>query len=434
MGPLAEFLLFLAALVTGIIVFISVLKVHPAVTLAIAAVVSGWVLGLSFPDIGLAMLDGTIGILTGIGVVIALGAILGKIMEASGALEVLTLAVLNTFGKDRPVTALAILGLVVGIPVFCDSGFIILASTANRIENEFSLKHGVAPVALAGGLYTAHTLIPPTPGPVAAAGNLGMGNQLGLVILSGLIISAVIVVTLILLSRLLFKASPKKDVVLHSPKNPSLNLLLPIVLALVIISAGSVLSLLLDSVPPAITYLTHPVTALLISCLIAWYQVPSPERQTGLLKSGFMSAVPVIVITAMGGAFGAVLKKSSMAEILENTFAETGGTVAGLFIIGYLVALILKTAQGSSTASLVITSSIMFPLILTAELSPWETALMIGAIGSGSMAVSHANDSFFWVVTRFSGLTVRQGYLRFSLTTLLLSLSGLVTCLLLLLL
>lgn len=147
-----------------------------------------------------------------------------------------------------------------------------------------------------------------------------------------------------------------------------------------------------------------------------------------------MNALPIIIITAMGGAFGAVLKQSSMADLLEQTFTDFGGSPAMLLILGYVVSLILKTAQGSSTASLVITSSIMFPLLLTAGLTPWDTALLIGAIGSGAMAISHANDSFFWVVTRFSGLSVRQGYLRFSLTTLLLSLSGLATSLLLLLL
>ncbi len=433
MSPLAEFLVFLTLLVSGIILFISVFKIHPAVTLGIAALAGGLVLGLTFETILRAMWSGILGILTGIGVVIALGAILGRLMESSGALEVLTQRVLQWFGKDRPVTALAVLGLVVGIPVFCDSGFIILASTAKKMEKQFSVKHGLTSVALAGGLYSAHTLIPPTPGPVAAAGNLGMGDQLGLVILSGILISVVITIVLILSIRYLFGGRVEAGASLSTVSAGSSLTLLPIGLALAIIAGGSLSSLWLDTVPVWLVWLTHPVTALLLACLAAWVQIPTDMRKPMLWKDGFMNALPIIVITAMGGAFGAVLKESSMAEVLQETFSDAGGSPALLLIMGYLVALILKTAQGSSTASLVITSSIMFPLLVSAALSPWQTALLIGSIGSGAMAVSHANDSFFWVVTRFSGMTVRQGYLRFSLMTFILSISGLAAALLLLL-
>lgn len=433
MSPLAEFLLFLFLLVAGIILFISVFRVHPAITLGIAALVSGLVLGLPFTGILTQMLAGITGILTGIGVVIALGAILGRLMESSGALEVLTGRILQWFGPKNPLTALSVLGLVVGIPVFCDSGFIILGSTAKKIEHQFRIKHGVSAVALAGGLYTAHTLVPPTPGPVAAAGNLGMGGQLGLVIISGLLISIVITAVLILCCRYLFGGGSNESIGTAEKSHHRLSLLWPILLALLIIAAGSVLVLVITPVPVWVAVITYPVTALSAACLVAYLQIPAESRKPVLLKDGLLNAVPIIIITAMGGAFGAVLKESSMASILEETFAGAGGGPLVLLVMSYLVAVILKTAQGSSTASLVITSSIMFPLVVSAALSPWQTALMVGAIGSGAMAVSHANDSFFWVVTRFSGMSVREGYLRFSLTTFILSLSGLAAASLLML-
>lgn len=213
-----------------------------------------------------------------------------------------------------------------------------------------------------------------------------------------------------------------------------LHLLMPIILALGLISMGSFIPFIdtNESFLRILRFLTHPVMALFLACVLAWVQIPVSKKSFILIRSGVYNALPIILITAMGGAFGEVLRESTMANILEQAFADTGGSVAGLFIISYLVALILKTAQGSSTASIVITSSIMLPLLLAAELTPWHTALLISAIGSGSMAISHANDSFFWVVTKFSGMSVRQGYLRFSMTTLILSISGLLTCLLLL--
>jgi gluconate:H+ symporter, GntP family len=434
MSPIAELLLFLVGLIAGIILLISIFKIHPAITLALAGLVSGLVFGFPVSSIALSMASGFWKILTGIGVVIALGAILGTLMESSGALDVLVSSVVKFFGKTRPLTALSVLGLVVGIPVFCDSGFIILASTAKKIEGQQGLRHGLSSVALAGGLYTAHTLIPPTPGPVAAAGNLNMTDQLGLVIFSGFLVSIVLVLVLILISRWMAGKADNTDMSTQMDSSLPLRLLMPIVLALGLISVGSFIPFLdtNESFLRILRILTHPVMALAVACLLAWVQIPEIKKSYTLFRTGVYSALPIILITAMGGAFGEVLRESTMAEILEQAFADTGGSVGGLFIISYLVALILKTAQGSSTASIVITSSIMLPLLLAAELSPWHTALLISAIGSGSMAISHANDSFFWVVTKFSGMSVRQGYLRFSLTTLVLSISGLLTCLLLL--
>lgn len=434
MSPLAELLLFLAVLIAGIILLISILKVNPAITLAIAAVVSGLVFGFPVASIAAIMGSGFLKILTGIGIVIALGAVLGTLMESSGALDVLISTVMKIFGKNRPLTALSVLGLVVGIPVFCDSGFIILASTAKKIEKQQGMRPGLTSVALAGGLYTAHTLIPPTPGPVAAAGNLNMTDQLGLVILSGLLVSVALVLVLILIGYWMAGNREMADTRIQLDPSLPLNLLMPIILALGLISVGSFIPFIKanESLLRLLRLLTHPVTALFLACLLAWIQIPTNKKNISLLRSGIYNALPIILITAMGGAFGEVLRESTMAEVLEQAFADTGGSVAGLFIISYLVAMILKTAQGSSTASIVITSSIMLPLLLAADLSPWHTALLISAIGSGSMAVSHANDSFFWVVTKFSGMSVRQGYLRFSVTTLVLSITGLLTCLALL--
>jgi GntP family gluconate:H+ symporter len=434
MSPLLELLLLIVSLVAGIIFFISILKVHPVITLAIASVITGLFFGFNVTETLFFMGTGFWKVLTGIGLVIALGAILGTLMESSGALDVLIAWVLRVFGQDKPLTALSVLGLVVGIPVFCDSGFIILASTAKRIQESQGIRHGLSSVALAGGLYTAHTLIPPTPGPVAAAGNLNMADQLGLVILSGFLVSLVLVFILVITCRWLYGAHPTKVLPLLKRDKLSYNLLSPILLALGLISLGSVISLisLNETVKDILRYLTHPVTALGLACVVAWLQITGQNRKPQLVRTGFVNALPVILITAMGGAFGYVLRESPVSEILEETFRDSGNSIIGIFLIAYVVAFVLKTAQGSSTASIVISSSIMFPLVMAASLSPWESALLITSIGSGAMAVSHANDSFFWVVTKFSELTVRDSYLKFSLTTFILSMAGLGASLLLL--
>ncbi len=425
MNPLIQLLLILGGIIAGIILLISVFKVHPAITLAIAAVLTGILLGLPAGTIAEAMYTGFINVLLGIGLIIILGAVLGVLMEHSGALNSIIAYIVRFFGPNKPVTSLSVLGLMIGIPVFCDSGFIILSKVANDLADRKGLRRRITAVALAGGLYSAHTLIPPTPGPVAAAGNLEFADQLGLVLLSGLLVSIPVVLVLILVVGI-FKKSGKTDSPIEKAQTeaePVFSVLLPVVVAIVLIAAGSFITIRFgDQTPAPIMWLFHPVTALTLACLIAYFQVNRDYRSRSLLTKGIKDALPIVLITCMGGAFGQVLKESSLVAVISDMFAESGGGSGHLLLIGFLTAVIIKSAQGSSTAAIVIASSLVFPL--TEGLGAMETALLISAIGSGAMAVSHANDSYFWVVTRFSGMTVRESYTYFSLTTLLMAATG----------
>jgi GntP family gluconate:H+ symporter len=298
---------------------------------------------------------------------------------------------------------------------------------ANGMADQNGIKRRYTAMALAGGLYTAHTLIPPTPGPVAAAGNLGMGGELGLVLGSGLLVSIPILLVLIMGTTWLSR-NHRQQTIGH-PENlvPHAALLLPVLAAMILISLGSVASALHEGeLPLWMSIVVHPVTALFIGTMIAWFQIGVEKRKFTLWKKGTADALPIVLITGMGGAFGQVLKESSLSTSLSETFITSGGTFAHLLLIGFTGALIIKTAQGSSTAAIVITSSILFPL--TGGLSGWETALLISAIGSGAMAISHANDSYFWVVSKFSDLSVRESYQYFSVLTLVLGLTGFVSC------
>jgi GntP family gluconate:H+ symporter len=432
-NPLIELLLILGGVIAGIIILISLFKVHPAIALAIAAIVSGFLLDLSTNTIAVALYEGFINVLLGVGIIIVLGAILGVLMENSGAIDSIIAYIVRFFGPNKTVTSLSVLGVFIGIPVFCDSGFIILSRVANDLADRKGLHRRITAVALAGGLYSAHTLIPPTPGPVAAAGNLNFGDQLGLVLITGMLVSIPVVMVLIFLTGI-YKGSGTLDTPIEMAKTeaePIFSLLLPVMVAIVLIAAGSFFTIRYgESLPDSLMWLFHPITALSLACLIAYFQVNRDLRKYTLLTKGIKDAIPIVLITCMGGAFGQVLKESSLVSVISDMFISSGSGSGHLLLIGFITAVIIKSAQGSSTAAIVIASSLVFPL--TEGLGTMETALLISAIGSGAMAVSHANDSYFWVVSRFSGMSIRESYTYFSLTTVVLALTGFATSWLLL--
>ncbi|MEJ2004353.1 MAG: GntP family permease [Cyclobacteriaceae bacterium] len=433
MDPLLEILLLLGGVIAGIILLISVFKVHPAISLALAAVITGILLGLPAETIASALFEGFVNVLAGVGIIIILGAILGILMEHSGALNSIIAYIVRIFGPDRPVISLSVLGLFIGIPVFCDSGFIILSKVANNIADLKKLPRRTTAVALGGGLYAAHTLIPPTPGPVAAAGNLQFGDHLGLVLISGLLVSVPVVLVLILTAGIISKKGKAEAPIekAQTEAEPVLSLLFPVILAILLIAAGSFIRIeFKDQLSEWVMWIFHPITALALACLIAYFQINRDYRSRSLITKGLKDALPSVLITCMGGAFGQVLRESSLITVISDMFDASGGGSGHLLLIGFIAAVIIKSAQGSSTAAIVIASSLVFPL--TEGMGVMETALLISAIGSGSMAVSHANDSYFWVVSRFSGMSVRESYTYFSLTTLLLAITGFAGCWLLL--
>lgn len=430
MGELAILLIIILGAVIGIILLISILKVHPAIALLIVSVITSLVLGFNISETLFYLWDGFYSIITGIGIIILLGTLLGAYMEQTGALSTLTHYVLKIFGKKKPLTAVSILGSVVGIPVFCDSGFIILSKVAQNVAKSRHLPRSMTSLGLAGGLYITHTLIPPTPGPLASAANLNMSNQLGLVIITGILISFPILIMSVFSLKKLYKMDQLieiKEIEPHREKS-NLWLLLPIVMAIFLIASGTLIDFIFTSSEfvKYIDWITHPAAALTFACFIAIMQL----KQTDLLKkhtlTAIKQAIPIILITGAGGAFGMVLRQSELSNLLSDLFTGTDTSLLLILIIGFIMAFILKSAQGSSTAALVITSSIMVSITGNFSLSPLQMAFVISAIGSGAMGVSHANDSFFWVVTKFSDISVKEGYQKFSLLTLILSITGLV--------
>ena len=404
-------------------------KLHPFITLLFASYLAGAMAGLPVNEIATTIATGFGNIMAYIGIVIILGTIIGVILEKSNAAIKLADLVLKLVGKKYPALAMSMIGYIVSIPVFCDSAFVILSSLKKSLVIKTKRPSVSLSIALATGLYATHTFVPPTPGPIAAAGNLGLENQLGLVILVGLFVAAVAMVTGYIWASLIGRIyNTPEDCVddseeLKQVKLPSaLKSLMPILVPVILIALRSVA--IYPTFPLGEGFLYHffdfsghPVNALLIGLLLSMLLLPEFNKNTltGWIGEGIVAAAPILLITGAGGAFGTVLKETGIGETLGNALA---GYHLGIFL-PFIIAAAFKTAQGSSTVSLVATSALIAPLLSFIGLdSLYGKVLAVMATGAGAMTISHANDSYFWVVTQFSGMDVNTGYKTHTIATL----------------
>lgn len=422
----------LLAAIAFIIYATARLKLHPFLALLITAFGFGILSGMPLKQVVDSVNAGFGGTIGYIGIVILAGSIIGTFLEKSGGAYRLAESMLKITGKKNVPMTMSILGYVVSIPVFCDSGFVILSALNKALAKRAGISLAAGAVALALGLYATHTMVPPTPGPIAAAGILQA--DLGLVIMWGLAISIVACAAGWLFA---VKVAAKVDIPPYKegeepPVLPDVSQapspfasLLPIVLPIVLIVLNSIAQFPTKPfgeggpVLTVLAFLGQPVVALLIGAALA-FLLPKKLDRTMLGSSGWvgeavLAAATIIIITGAGGAFGKVLQNSGIAD-------QVGGTLASWhlgILLPFLVAAGIKTAQGSSTVSIITTAGLMAPLLVPLGLDG-ETAkaLVVVAIGAGAMVVSHANDSFFWVVTQFSNMEPAQGYRLQTLGTL----------------
>ncbi|HOX11257.1 MAG TPA: GntP family permease, partial [Spirochaetales bacterium] len=365
------------------------------------------------------------GTLTNIGIVIVAGTIMGTILEKTGAALSMTQAILKLVGKNRAPLAMNAAGYVVSIPVFCDSGYVILNPLNKALAKETGTSMAVMAVALATGLYATHTMVPPTPGPIAAAGALSA--DLGRVILFGLIAAVPASLAGLFWATKVAKKyqiepdveESYSDIVKKYGKLPSTFLsFLPIVLPIVLILLKSVAEFPSkpfgdQSLQKLIRFIGDPVTALMIGVFCSLLLVKKGElgkAVDGWLGQGIKDSAIILVITAAGGSFGAMIAASPIVEFLKGNLTSLS---LGVFL-PFIIAAALKTAQGSSTVAIITTSTILAPMMASIGLDP---ALAVVAIGAGAMVVSHANDSYFWVVSQFSGMSVNTAYKAYSSAT-----------------
>lgn len=423
------FLLFATIIVAVVLMVfaISKLKMHPFIVLLVVALLVGLFWGALYPESELTptnvvnqVKNGFGGIMTNIGIVILCGTIIGTILEKTGAALTMANSILKLVGEKNSVVAMGAMGYVTGIPVFCDSGFVVLSPISRALAQQSGLSLAVMGTALSGGLYATHCLVPPTPGPIAMAGTLGA--DLGLTILVGLLVSIPAVLVAILYAK---KVAGKVNISANSEYSleelrakygqlPSaFRSFAPIFLPILLIGFASITDF--PSKPfgegmlyQIIMFIGNPVVALLLGVFLAISLIPAVEKENTLawVTQGVTDSAGIIAITCAGSSFGAILKCLPIAD-------SVGGLVnSGLgVLIPFIIAMILKLAMGASTVAMITTASMMAPLMDTMGFtSPLGKVLVVMAIGAGSMVASHANDSYFWVVSQFSDMKTEQAY------------------------
>lgn len=440
---------FLIAFIIAIVVMIlliSKFKVHPFLSILLVSVVLGLIGGIPLNNVtdadgnvtkGIATVvgEGFSGTFTSIGIVIIFGALIGTILEKTGAAIKLSDMIVKLVGKKRPDIAIMLMGWVVSIPVFCDSGFVILNPIRKALVKRTKVSGVTMTVALSIGLYASHVFIPPTPGPIAAANTLGVGNELLTVMFYGLLVSIPALIGGYLYAKYIGnKIESKEDIsneemqetyeelVAAYGKLPSgFASLAPIVVPIILMAMSNIASIFgwQGFAREIFTFLGTPIIALAVGVLLGILTLAERKELAKLydITNETLKVVgPILFVTAAGGVLGKVISSTSLvtfitenASILENV---------GIFF-PFLLAAILKSSQGSSTVAITTTAGIIAPLLVPLGFtSPEQAALVVIAIGAGAMTVSHANDSYFWVVTNFGQMTPEQGYKTQTMATL----------------
>ena len=455
MSGIALIVCFVIAIIL-MIVMISKLKVHPFLALMSISLVLAVVAGIDLSKIPAMIGVGFSGTFKSIGIVIIFGTIIGTVLEKTGAALKLADMVVKLVGQRRPELAMLIMGWVVGIPVFCDSGFVVLNSIREALYKKISASPVAMSVALSGGLYASHVFIPPTPGPIAAAGTLGLGGNLLLVIIMGTVVSVPVLVAVYFFSKSIAKSvtisEKEADATITASYEELLNKfgklpsgflsIAPIIMPIIFMAVGSVVDVLakqgmLDKaalLPKIFLFLGNPIIALAIGVIFCVFLLAETKKMREfdhITNESLKIAGPILFITAAGGVLGNVITEAGFVNFIK----ENASTIKAIGIFfPFIISAVLKTAQGSSTVAIITTASIMgafsadnslmHTLGFTSEIS---AALCVMAIASGAMCVSHANDSYFWVVTNFSKMTADQGYRTQTAMTFIMGVVGMIS-------
>ncbi|KXS41161.1 MULTISPECIES: GntP family permease [unclassified Candidatus Frackibacter] len=432
-GPLL--LVILAAAIAFIVLMTARVKMHAFLVLLLSAFGVGILSGMDSLKVIKTVTDGFGGILSYIGIVIIAGTIIGTLLEKSRGTLTMANTVLKIVGKTKSALAMSITGAIVSIPVFCDSGFVILSSLNKSLAKKTKVSMATMAVALSAGLYATHTLIPPTPGPIAAAGTLGA--DLGYVILFGLIVAIPTIGAGYLwatkfASNYYIEADIEVEEAGDEGDLPStFDAFAPIMVPIILITLKSIADFPTHpfgtgGVKTFFDFFGDPTVALILGIFLGFRLLPnlSEEYINGWVGEGLKNAASIIMITGAGGAFGAILKATPIGDYLGTTLS---GYHLGIFL-PFIIAAALKTAQGSSTVALITTASLVSPILAQLGLdSELAKALVVLATGAGAMTISHANDSYFWVVSQFSDLDTSTAYKTHSMGTLVQGITAIVT-------
>lgn len=420
----AALLLTIAGAVVVLFLLIMQLKLHAFVALLLTSILTAVIVGIPLHEIIDTVEEGMGGVLGFVAIIVGLGAMFGQVLRATGAAEKIADTLVNAFGEKRLPWSLGATGLILAIPVFFDVLLVMLMPLVFSLVRKAQTTLVVLALPLLAGISAGHSLVPPTPGPVAAAGVLGA--DLGWVIALGLAAS----VPAVILSGVFYgkfisryvtvgvpedldqddedEAGPETD---STPSFPLILTILAVPLALILGNTSSEALLEEDHpVTQVLALVGDPIVALIIAVLLAFYVLGARHGlgREDLQKVASSALTPVgliLLVTGAGGVFGQVLEDSGVGEALEET---VGGLGVPVIVLAFLTAALLRIALGSGTVATVTAAAIIAPLLEGGENTAGMVAAVVVAIGAGATVLSHVNDSGFWLVNRYLGLNEKQ--------------------------
>ncbi len=433
----------ISAVIFGIfllLILILYFKIQAFISLLIASISVGVLSGMDPVSIITTMQEGMGDTLGFVAVVIGLGSMFGAILEYSGGAESLAKYLLDKFGEKHASWALMLTGFFIAIPVFFDVAFIILVPLIYSLQRRTKKSLLLYGIPLLAGLAVTHAFIPPTPGPVAVADILKA--DLGWVILFGFIagIPAAIIsgplFAKFIAKRIHVDAPKMSDKISTNMKYPAVGLILSIIgFPILLIVSNTVLNSPLfengfvsNQVKEWLQMVGHPFTALILANLIAWYILGikrgiNKEKLLEITTKSMAPAGIIILLTGAGGVFKQMLVNTGTGEMLANYFSNAG---ISILLVAFIAAVAVRIMQGSATVAMITAAGLTAPLMLE-SVTDIERALLVIAIASGASIMSHVNDSGFWLVSKYLGLTEKQTFKSWTVMTTLLALVGFAT-------
>ena len=418
-------------LILWIIIGTAYLKLHPFLVLFTASILLGLSLEIHLVELLKLLFVGFSDTIQKIGLLIIFGTIIGKTLELTNATSSIANHIIMRFRKMPLQFKIGFIGYIISIPVFCDAAFIILSKTIKSISKKSKIPLKSLGVALSTGLFAPHVLVPPTPGPLAAASNLKL-EDFSLLIIIGSVLALILVIIGSAFSYLIYNKSKFNANLFFyqksSKKFPSLSeSIIPIIVPVILIAIGTLFGNLnaFKNLDFVFSFLSNPSFALAVGVILS-FRLIKFNTDIGLnfcIKNGLYSALPIVLITGMGGTLGLIMQKIPIEDFI-NIYSFDFSFV---LLIPFLISSIFKTVQGSSTVAIITTSTIMYPLLASLGLdNEIDKIWTILSIGVGSMTVSHTNDSYFWIVSEMTGISAKKALKYHTTGTLIQGIAGIV--------
>jgi Gnt-I system low-affinity gluconate transporter len=424
-------------------------KLSAFIALLITSIIVGIMAGMPLQNISASIQEGMGSTLGFVATVVGLGAIFGQMLESSGGAKSLANYLLKKFGTNRASWALMLTGFIVGIPIFLDVGFIILVPIVYALTKDTKRSVLYYAIPLLAGLAVTHTMVPPTPGPMAVGEILGV--DLGWVVMMGLIVGLPTAVVagpvfgkfiagkIYLPAPELFEDSgtQSRD---DKEKIPSFGVIAVIILTpLLLIIMSTFIKLGVDKgwmknsfLSEILIFIGHPFTALilatLLSILLCLKRKMSGQTILDLSTKALGPAGIIILVTGAGGVLKQILVDSGIGKMLAESLADSS---IPLLVLAWLLSALVRITQGSATVAMITAAGIISPLLSSFNLDQPNIALIVIAIAAGATILSHVNDSGFWIVSKYLGMNEKQTLQSWTVMETIIAVSGLIFTLIL---